>query len=148
MSLCRPKVTAIPPPHLPYYIASPPSSPPSEDEPLPPQPVQIGLSWLAEWDDIHQDLPETDPDVVVRVNYKVSGCFSNMNAANHGDRLRGLVLGKSSGYGGGGGDLEGLPPMQHQALAHRPLPEMDYDWEPPLTVIPESENAYDELVRI
>ena len=45
-------------------------------------------------------------------------------------------------------DLEGLPPMQHQALAHRPLPEMDYDWEPPLTVIPESENAYDELVRI
>ena len=43
---------------------------------------------------------------------------------------------------------EGLPPMQHQALAHRPLPEMDYDWEPPLTVIPESENVYDELVRI
>ena len=39
---------------------------------------------------------------------------------------------------------EGLPPMQHQALAYRPLPrhyEMDYDWEPPLTVIPESEDA-------
>jgi hypothetical protein len=53
-------------------------------------------------------------------------------------------------------DLEedGLPPMQHQALAHRPLPlipdsqpEID-DWVEPLTVIPESEDAYDEPVRI
>jgi hypothetical protein len=60
-----------------------PPSPPSEDEPLPQQPIQTALFWLAEWDDVHQGLLETDPDVVVRVNYKVPGYFSNMNAANH-----------------------------------------------------------------
>jgi|HubBroStandDraft_1064217.scaffolds.fasta_scaffold362113_2 hypothetical protein len=37
-------------------------------------------------------------------------------------------------------DDEGLPPMQHQILAHRPHPnQMDYDWEPPVTVIPDSQ---------
>ena len=96
-----------PPPSSPPSSDDPPSSPPSssssEDEPLPQQPIQTALSGLVDWNDIHQGLPETDPEVVVRVNYKVPGYFSNMNAANHGDRLRGLVLGTSSGHGGGGG---------------------------------------------
>jgi hypothetical protein len=59
--------------------------------PLPPQPVQIGLFWLVEWDDIHQGLPETD-DVEVRVNYKVPGYFANMNTANPGDRITNSYL--------------------------------------------------------
>ena len=44
-------------------------------------------------------------------------------------------------------DDEGLPPMQHQALAYRPLPQhyqMDYDWEPPITVIPDSQPEEDD----
>ena len=37
-------------------------------------------------------------------------------------------------------DDEGLPPMQHQILAHRPHPnQIDYDWEPLVTVIPDSQ---------
>jgi hypothetical protein len=37
--------------------------------------------------------------------------------------------------------------MQHQALAYRPLPhhyQMDYDWEPPITVIPDSQPEEDD----
>ena len=47
-------------------------------------------------------------------------------------------------------DLEedGLPPMQRPLpLIPDSQPEID-DWVEPLTVIPESEDAYDEPVRI
>jgi len=81
---------------IPITVASPPSSPPSfppsRDEPLPPQPLQIGMFWLADFDDIYDGLPETD-DLEVRVNYKVPGYFTNMNAANDRNQYRGLDLG-------------------------------------------------------
>jgi len=42
-------------------------------------------------------------------------------------------------------DDEGLPRMQHQSLAHRTHPQqIDYDWEPPITVIPDSQPEDDD----
>ena len=43
------------------------------------------------------------------------------------------------------GDGEGLPPMQHQTLAYHPHPnQIDYNWEPPITMIPDSQPEDDD----